>query len=103
MSEPAQMTLSPREMALAKWIEALSVKVAADDRHRITMLCGAANFLTVADAEGEVPEPTKEEQRFMLTIKQGCEARGAKRIEAAVACLAVALASVKEAGGFQPA
>ncbi len=103
MSEPPQlMTLTPREMALAKWIADLSERVAPDDRHRITMLLATANVLTVADAEGNIPEPTKEEERFVLTIKQGCEARGGKRAEASVACLAVALAATVLATGRKP-
>jgi hypothetical protein len=103
MSETPQLqTLTEREMALAKWIESLSQRVAQDERHRVTMLFATANVLCVADAEGNVPEPTKEEERYVLTIKQGCEARGAKRAEAAVACTAVALAAVKMAAGFKP-
>jgi len=102
MEPPQLMTITAREMALAKWIEKLSERVALDDRHLITMLCGTANFLSVADVEGNVPEPTKEEQRFVLTIKQGCETRGGKRGEAAVACMAVALAKIVEATGRKP-
>jgi len=96
------MTLTVREMALAKWIEQLSARVASDDRHQVAMLCGTAAFLSTADLEGQMPEPTKEEQKFVLTIKQGCEARGGKRNEAAVACMAVALAQLKIATGFKP-
>jgi len=102
MADPPQlMTLTDREMALALWIERLARKVAPDERHRITMLCGTANYLTVADDEGDVPKPTKEEERFILTVAQGCESRGAKRAEAACAALAVCLAQVKEALGYK--
>ncbi len=100
MSDPTEIqTLTPREMALAKWILQLSEKVAEDDRHQAAMLCGTAAFLIAADEEGNMPEPTKPEQRFVLTIKQGCEARGGKRSEAAFACLAAAMAVAKIAEG----
>jgi len=88
-------------MALARWISELSEKVAADDRHQVAMLCGTAAFLITANDQGEMPDPTKAEQKFVLTIKQGCEARGGKRGEAAVACLATALAAVRKAQGVK--
>lgn len=99
---PQFMTLTEREMALAKWIERLSEKVATDERHRVTMLFATANYLSTVNDQGEIPEPTKDEERFVLSIKQGCEARGGKRAEAAVAATAVALAALKMAMGVRP-
>jgi len=98
---PQFMTLTPREMAIAKWISDLSEKVATDDRHQIAMLAATSTLLATVDIEGNLPELTKEEERFTYTIKQGCEARGAKRAEAAVAALAVALAAVVKITGRQ--
>jgi len=86
---------------LAKWIAGLSDRVASDDQHQVVMLSAAAVLLTTADAEGNIPELNKEEERFILTVKQGCEARGAKRTEAAVACLAVYFTLVKAAAGYK--
>lgn len=93
--------MTAREMALAVWISELSEKVAVNDRHQITMLMATANLLATADDDGEIPQPTKDEERFVLTVKQGCERRGAKRAEAAIACIAVALAAVKVAHGVK--
>ena len=103
MSDPVQvMTLTEREMSLAKWIERLVThKFPDDDRVQITALCQTANVLAAADENGLPETDDAVIQRFGLGIKQGCEARGGKRFEAAVACIAVALAKVKEAGGFQ--
>ena len=92
-------TLTSREMALAQWIEAVSHRSTEDERHRVAMLCGTAAYLLTVNEQGEMPEPSKSEQKFVLTIKQGCEARGGRRSEAAFACLAVAMAAAKAAIG----
>jgi len=103
VTEPPQvMTLTPREMALGVWIDNLSERVAKDDRSKVHMLFATAELLAIADKFGEVPKLTKEEERFLLTVKQGCEARGAKRGEAAAACIAVALLAVKQVMGEVP-
>ena len=90
---------SLRVQALGKWIAGLSERVATDDRHQVSMLLATAAGLSCVDSEGEMPKFTKEEEKFPLTIKQGCDARGGTRAEAAEACVWAALAALKAAKG----
>ena len=101
MTEPPQQVLTVREMALAKWIEDLvGRKFGDDDRVAYVGLCTAAMVLVAADKDGNLPEVDERTTRaFTLTIRDGCEKRGAKRAETAVACQAVAFAFAKRAAG----
>ena len=56
----------------------------------------AAMVIAAADTAGNLPDADKKlVEKFAFAIKNGCEKRGGKRSEAAVACTAVALAKVK--------
>ncbi len=96
MSEPPQF-FSAREMALAEWIDNLAERYfPGDDRKQVVAVCTAAMVIAAADTAGNLPDADKKlVEKFAFAIKNGCEKRGGKRSEAAVACTAVALAKVK--------
>lgn len=98
---PPTQTLTVREMAIAKWIlEVAERYFPEDDRKQLVGVATAGMILGAADENGlPVDTDSQTVRKFGLTIKQGCEAQGASRAEAAIATFAVALALVKKAAG----
>jgi len=90
-------------MACAQWIdEVLRREFPEDDRSRTVASINLALVFATADESG-IPDVNKTSiERVGNMVRRGLEYRKAKRLEGAIASLAVALATVKEGVGYTP-